>query len=256
MTGRNANIGMSSPELSIIIPFYNEESCCEQVLQQLVKELDFHRIDYELLPVNNGSADQTARILDRCAQSHARIRVVTVPRNEGYGWGILSGLRESTGRYVGYVDGDMQIAPSEVVRVFQHLKANGADLCKGKRITRFDGFQRKLISKIYNGVFRILFACRVNDINAKPKILRRTSYQVLHLNSKDWFIDAELILKAHALGMRIEEVDIEFLSRKQGASKVRWSTVGEFIRNILLYRFSFGRQNVAPPQSERPSSPV
>lgn len=228
---------MSEPDLSIIIPFYNEELCCEQVLQTLTAVLEQDVVVYEILAVDNGSTDQTGHILDRIAQSSPYIHVVKVARNEGYGWGIISGLNKSRGEYVGYIDGDTQIAPDEVIRVYQSVLANQADVGKGKRIERFDGLRRKIISKIYNVLFYIIFACPIHDINAKPKILRRTLYKQLGLKSKDWFIDAELILKAHAAGMRIDEVEIEFLKRQGGVSKVRMTTIWEFIKNLWRYRF-------------------
>jgi hypothetical protein len=62
-------------------------------------------------------------------------------------------------------------------------------------------------------------------------------YKQLGLKSKDWFIDAELVLKAHAAGMRIDEVEIEFLKRQDGTSKVRMTTIWEFIKNLWKYRF-------------------
>lgn len=228
---------MYEPDLSITIPFYNEEICCEQVLQSLTAALEQHTIVYEILAVDNGSTDQTGHILDRIAQSSPHIHLVKVAHNEGYGWGIISGLNESKGKYVGYIDGDTQIPPHEVIRVYQSILANHADIGKGKRIERFDGLRRKIISRIYNVLFYIIFACPIHDINAKPKILRRTSYTQLDLKSKDWFIDAELILKAHKAGLRIDEVEIEFLKRQDGVSKVRMTTIWEFIKNLWQYRF-------------------
>lgn len=227
---------MSEPDLSITIPFYNEEAGCELVLRNLTAALDKHSVAYEILAVDNGSTDQTGRILDQIAQSSPGVQVVKVARNEGYGWGVISGLNSSTGEYIGYIDGDTQVSPDEVMRVYQSVLISKADIGKGKRIERFDGIQRKIISKIYNRLFHIIFACPIPDINAKPKILRRAIYEQLDLTSRDWFIDAEIMLKAHAAGMHIDEVEIEFLKRQEGISKVRFSTIWEFIKNLWNYR--------------------
>jgi glycosyltransferase involved in cell wall biosynthesis len=227
---------MSRPELSIVIPFYNEEACCEQVLHRLILELDQNGIDYQLLPVNNGSSDRTGEILDRCARDCPRLKVVTIHQNRGYGWGVISGLRQGEGEYLGYVDGDTQIPSSEVVRVFRHMVERNADIGKATRQQRLDGIKRKAISSVYNTFFKLLFACSVRDINAKPKILRRDCFHALDLQSMDWFIDAEIILKAQTRAMRVEEIEISFLPRREGVSKFRWSTVWEFVINILRYR--------------------
>ena len=249
----NITSGYSVPELSIVIPFYNEETCCIEVLSRIVTELDHSGIDYELLPVNNGSTDQTGALLANFSRSYGRIRIVTVQHNEGYGWGILSGLKQCTGFYTGYMDGDAQIAPGSLLLVFARLKVSGADLCKATRATRFDGWKRKTVSRIYNTLFRILFLCPVTDINAKPKIMRQSCVRDLNLDSKDWFIDAELMLKAQANNLLIEEVEIEFLPRKQGASKVKLSTLFEFTRNIARYYFFGRKKGVAPSRSARQS---
>lgn len=242
------------PELSIVIPFYNEEACCIKVLSLLVTELDRQGVNYELLPVNNGSTDQTGTLLAKFSESHDRIKVVTVQNNEGYGWGILSGLRHSTGFYTGYMDGDAQISPESLLRIYSRLKTSGADVCKATRATRFDGWQRKSVSRIFNTLFRMLFLCPITDINAKPKIMRQSCLLSLNLDSKDWFIDAELMLKASARKLSIEEVEIEFLPRKEGSSKVRLSTMVEFTRNIVRYFLLSRKKGIAPSRSV-PQSP-
>lgn len=246
---------MVSPELSLIIPFFNEEGGCEFVTHHLMEELDHHGIDYELILVNNGSTDQTGTILAHLAGGHPRVQVVTVEQNQGYGWGILSGLARSTGQFVGYVDGDTQVPPREVVQLFEQARHGGVDLCKGMRLVRFDGPSRRVISFIYNWLFRWLFRCPVSDVNAKPKILSRDCYTRLELRSKDWFIDAEIVLKTHALGMRIQEVMVEFLPREQGTSKVRLDAIVEFLKNLLIYRLSTLNGTRLLPQLQDPRKP-
>lgn len=246
---------MPPPALSLVIPFYNEEEGCELVIQRLVEKLEYYQIDYELIPVNNGSTDQTEKIIDRCAQQHPRIKVVTVACNQGYGWGILSGLSQSTGRFVGYVDGDLQVPPDAVIRVFNCAREQDADIGKGTRVTRSDGLKRRIISTTYNIMFKVLFHCPVQDVNAKPKVMKRHCLSQLDLQSKDWFIDAELIIKAHAYGMRIAEVPIDFLPRKQGASKIRMGAIFEFIRNLLVYRLTSGKRLRSTPQIQTGHQP-
>lgn len=241
------------PELSIVIPFYNEEACCVDVLRRIVIELDHHGVDYELLPVNNGSTDQTGTLLAHFSETHDRVKVVTVQHNEGYGWGILSGLRQGTGFYTGYMDGDGQISPESLLLIYARLKTSGADVCKATRATRFDGWKRKSVSRIFNVLFRMLFLCPITDVNAKPKLMRQSCAQELNLDSKDWFIDAELMLKAHAHKLSIEEVEIEFLPRREGSSKVRLSTIVEFTRNIVRYYLFSRKKGIAPSRSVRQS---
>ena len=229
---------MPSPDLSLVIPFYNEEANCDQVIDWIIKAFDAHGVDYELVPVDNGSRDKTGSILARWSETNNRIKSVTVPENKGYGWGILQGLSVCSGHYVGYVDGDLQVAPSDIIRVFESRENGNVDICKGKRIIRGDGWKRHIVSAVYNLFFAALFRCAISDINAKPKIMRHTCYERLSLESKDWFIDAEIIIKAEQLGMTIEEVPIDFRPREEGKSNVRPAAVLEFLRNLIVYRIS------------------
>ena len=234
---------MTPPEFSLVIPFYNEEANCKEVITRLVEVLDQHDVDYELVSVNNGSEDHTGMILSHCAESNPRIRIVTVEENQGYGWGIVSGLSQSAGLFVGYVDGDLQISPEDILRVYTHIKEHGEDICKGTRTDRGDGFKRRAISAVYNLFFKLLFQCTVRDVNAKPKVMKHSCYTRLDLQSKDWFIDAELIIKADGLGMLIEEVLVDFKARTEGKSNVHLGSILEFFKNLIIYRMTAGKQH-------------
>ena len=83
------------------------------------------------------------------------------------------------------------------------------------------------------------------DINGSPKLVRREHLHAMRLTSKDWFLDAELMIKAHALGIRVHELNVFARQRGSGLSHVRGSTCWEFFRNLLAYRFS-GRLRTAP----------
>jgi len=240
---------VTSPEFSLVIPFFNEEANCREVVTSLVEVLDQHDVDYELVPVNNGSEDHTGMILSRCAESNPRIRIVTVEKNQGYGWGIVSGLSQCAGSFVGFVDGDLQISPEDILRVYTHIKAHGEDVCKGTRSDRGDGFRRRVISAVYNLFFNLLFKCTVRDVNAKPKVMKHTCYTRLDLQSKDWFIDAELIIKASDLGMRIEEVPVDFKARAEGKSNVYLGSILEFVKNLIIYRMTAGKYHQGASQA-------
>jgi N-formylglutamate amidohydrolase len=94
-----------------------------------------------------------------------------------------------------------------------------------------------MVTGVYNLLFRVLFGYPHRDINGTPKVFTRELHQRLELRSKDWFVDAEVMLKAHDLGARFAEVEVEFHRREAGASHVRASAVVEFLRNMLRYRF-------------------
>ncbi|MDI6721161.1 MAG: glycosyltransferase family 2 protein [Candidatus Aenigmarchaeota archaeon] len=222
-------------DLSIVVPFYNEEENAEAVIKDLQHVLEKNKIDYEIIAVNNGSFDKTPMILD--SLKSRRIRVVVVEKNIGFGYGIIKGLEKSRGIYVGYMWGDNQIPSSALVNVFRKLVDEDLDICKIKRTARNYSFFRKLESVAYNRLFLRMFFGKISyDINGSPKIMKRSIYERLHLKSYDWFIDTELMVKVRYLGARLGEVGVVYSKRNKGKSKVKFYVMIEFIKNLLKLR--------------------
>ncbi len=222
-----------SKTVSIVLPFYNEEANVENVVRDLLSATGGDW-DIRLCCVQNGSRDNTGKILAQLAAADGRVQVVDVPVNRGYGYGIRQGLAAATGEIVGYLDGDGQVCPADVLRVLAGMKTNRA--AKAVRAVRGDGWQRRLVSGIYNTMFRLLFAVRVGDANAKPKFLRKEDLAKLALVSDDWFVDAEVMIKTAALGIAWAETPIEFRKRAGGKSNVRLGSIVEFLRNLARWR--------------------
>ncbi len=228
------------PTLSLVIPHYNEEAGARAVASELLHALDASGLDYELILVDNGSRDLTGPIIDELCRSSPRVHKVRVEVNQGFGFGILQGLAATRGAYVGYLGGDGQIAPADVVRVARAALAGDCDLAKVHRIERQDGALRKIQSSVFNGLFRALFLARCHDVNGSPKIMRREVYQQIQPGSRDWFIDAEILLGCRKRRYRVVDVPVTFRPREKGSSHVRVSTALEFLLNLFLYRFRGG----------------
>ncbi len=115
---------------------------------------------------------------------------------------------------------------------------NNLHFCKAVRKSRIsEGLKRVIISRIYNSLFKILFGIKARDINATPKIFSRDYFNAAHLESKDWFIDAEMVIKAARLGYPISEIVIEYRPRLKGKSSVRTLHILQFLRNMLVWFF-------------------
>jgi glycosyltransferase involved in cell wall biosynthesis len=224
--------------LSIVIPAYNEGYHLETVVRRLYDAVHIGEPSSEIIIVNNGSTDSTPRIATDLTASLHGVRVVDVYPNEGYGNGVLHGLKAASGDVLGWVHADDQASPQDLLNIFYRLNEAPYDLCKAVRIQRDESVWRLFQSVVYNSVFRLLFGVPFRDINGTPKLMTRSLYEKLNLGSRDWFLDPETVLKAHDAKARIGEVEILWRARNGGSSHVRLSTALQFIKHMIQYRFS------------------
>jgi dolichol-phosphate mannosyltransferase len=224
------------PDLSISIPFYNEEPNVRKVLEDSIQILTANDVDFEIVAIDNGSSDQTGKIITEMAENNSRVKPLRVGVNQGYGNGILAGLRASKGRFIGYMDGDGQIDPEAVLGCYKELQiSDHFDLAKGFPRGIPGNFLRRYISKFYNAFVTSLFRIETLGINCKPKIFKRELFEKLNLESKDWFIDAEIMIKATRLNVRYIDYPIQFKERLEGKSNVQIKTAFEFLFNFIRY---------------------
>ena len=231
---------MSAPDLSIVIPCFNEEEVLANTVNRLVKSFLPNGIDLELVLVDNGSRDGTSKVIDKLIESGLPVVKEVVEVNQGYGKGVLCGLRSCRGRFIGFETADGQVDAHDVVKVYEIAAgASGPCVVKVRRRFRMDGLTRKIVSIIYNFGANIMFGGLGSiDINGNPKILPRECIQQMNLRSTDWFLDAEIMIKAKKLKLRVIEFNVLGQMREGGSSHVRTGTCWEFIKNLVRYRFA------------------
>ncbi len=229
-------------EFSLVLPMYNEEGVAEKVLTELTEVLEPENIDYEIIAVNNGSADKTGDIIEAMHQKYPRIKPVHIKVNQGMTWGMVTGLNHAKGENLGITDGDGQVPPETVPKVWHTFKDGNYMLAKGTRINRQDGIKRVVASYFYNLMFGIFFLFRMDDINGKPKIFKREFYENITIESKDWFLDPEIILKLLHKGYKPGEVKVNFPEREEGSSKISYFTVLEFMKNLIYWRIALWKR--------------
>lgn len=227
------------PELSLIVPCYNEQDVIPYTIPELARafEQDGHRL--ELVACDNGSRDRTGEII--CGFIAAGLPVVyhRVETNEGYGNGVLQAIPVCRAPWIGVIPADGQVDAEDAARLFKILKqTDGRVLGKVRRRFRMDGFARKIVSVFYNGFVWLLWPRLGSiDVNGLPKIVHRDVLSAMQLRSKDWFLDPEIMIKAHYLGVRVLEMNVFARMRSNGLSHVRPSACVEFFVNLLRFRF-------------------
>lgn len=231
---------MDQPDLSLIMPCYNEESVAGVTARRLVRAFRRADLRLELVAVDNGSQDRTGEILERLAAEFPEVVTLRVDVNEGYGKGVLSGIPAASAPWIGIIPADGQVDAEDVVRLFETAAAtDGRVIAKVRRRFRMDGPHRTLVSIAYNTYFRMLWPGIASlDVNGSPKLLPRRYLLAMRPESHGWCLDPEIMVKAHLMGLRVHELNAFARQRESGSSHVRATTLWEFFRTLLEMRFS------------------
>ncbi len=221
---------------SIVVPAHNESENLAILLPRLATALGDVHGAFEILLVDNASTDDTTSLIAELRNTIPQLKLISEP-TLGYGRAVLTGLAATHGSYIGIIRADNQEKPEDLRDMCNEMQTKGLDFFKAIRAHRqSDGMRRIIVSFVYNTLFKILFGLRSRDLNATPKVFTRAFYEAAHLESKDWFIDAEMVLKAERMGFRVGEREIEYLPRLKGKSSVRVRHVFEFLGNMLQWR--------------------
>lgn len=232
---------MTEPHFSLVVLCYRSGQSIIPFVERLQRTLSLCNFSWELVLVGNyieGSDDETPQVVKKLAEESPNIRTVIRPKQGMMGWDMRMGLDAARGTYIGVIDGDGQFPPESIIACLLKCELEDLDLTKTYRVIRDDGLYRRLISAVYNAVFSLLFGFKVRDINSKPKIMRRDKYELLHLQSDDWFADAEIVIRARELGLKIGETPVHFKINDSRGSFVKPKAILEFTSNLLKYRFS------------------
>lgn len=231
-----------SPELSVVILCYRSGDFAKIFHKKVSDLLRDRNVDYEIILVGNyrpNTGDNTPAVVKEIASGDSRTKAVVKEKTsekQAMGWDLKSGLELTSGKIIAFIDGDGQMPPEDIIRLYDKMKEGGFDFCKVQRISRGDGPYRKFISKTFNTFMRTLFPGIKDDINAKPKIFTREVYNKLHLESPDWFIDAEIMIKVRRLNLKVGEVETDFYENTRRRSFISLKANFEFIKNIIYWR--------------------
>jgi len=228
-----------TPHVSFIMPCYNEEASIVYTVPRLVHAFRQAGYRLELVACDNGSSDGTGAVIERLAREGLPVVPHRVEVNRGYGWGVLSSIPRCTAPYVGIIPADGQVDAEDVVKVYEAVsRASRPVIGKVRRRFRLEGPQRWFVSVVYNLSMAVLWPrLGTLDVNGSPKLIPRTVLDRMQLESGDWLLDAEIMIKAMYLGVGVIEMNAFSRMRETGSSNVRATTVFEFLRRLAQFRF-------------------
>jgi glycosyltransferase involved in cell wall biosynthesis len=222
--------------LSVFFPAYYDEKNIDKVVDKAVEVLEDLRLkDYEITIIEDGSPDNTAEVADKLAAKYPKVNVIHHEKNKGYGATLWEGFVTAKYEYVFYTDGDNQFDLEELRKFIALLPYS--DMVVGYRKKKQYSPYRKLTSFVYNVILRYAFDIDYIDIDCAFKIIKTDLFKKIKVNTKDAFIDAEIMIRAELLGYTFTELGVKHLPRVDGVSTAaRPSIIFRTIREIFELR--------------------
>ncbi len=225
-------------QLSVIIPAYNEERVIVKTIQATREALA--GLDYEIVVVDDGSADATARLVEQEARSEPRVVAVRLDANRGKGYALRAGFDHTCGGRVAFLDADLDLHPRLLCDLMAVMDQTQADVVIGSKLhpdSRVDyPLGRRVLSLGYYYLIRVLFGLPVLDTQTGIKLFRRAVLvEVLPRLTIDGFAyDLQLLVLAHQRHYRIVGAPVVLTFQRQRLGRLGWRAVWQIWRDTLL----------------------
>jgi len=232
------------PEISFIIPVYNEEFNIGGVFKDLNQVISEHP-DWraEMIVIEDGSSDGTRDVMLRLTEEYPHTQLILHDKNCGYVRSMRDGIQKARGRYLMYIGADEEFDISEVPSFVNPLLTEGdqhADVVLGVRWQRNAyKLHRFFMSVIYIFMLNAMFKLRVNDYNWS-QAWSRELIEKIEIESKSLFMLPEIIIKAYDLGYKVKEVPSNHRGRKWGKSSLNLKIFGFAL--LESFQFFFKRK--------------
>jgi len=229
------------PSLSVILPAYNEEANVASAVERVSTVIQQLGMDYEIILVNDGSADRTGEIARELVERIPNFRLVEHYPNQGYGGSLKAGFVAATKDLIAFVPADNQFEFGEITRLLEYI--DEADIVCGYRAERQDTLVRRFNALGWNTLVRLLFGYLCRDIDCGFKLFRREILEHVTLVSDGAMVDTEFLAGAKARGFRIAEVPVTHLPRVGGeATGANLKVVAKAFRDLVSFRQRLSRE--------------
>ena len=238
---------------SIIIPAYNEGQRLGATLDRVLAHAAASGWKAEILVVNDGSSDSTAELVQGYAAAHSQVRLLENPGNRGKGYSVRNGMRQAAGELLLFTDSDLSAPIAEAGKLFARIAA-GADVAIGSRWldpalqTARQPFYRQLFGRIFNLLLRLILGLRFKDTQCGFKAFTRRAAQLIFARQRieRWGFDPELLFLAGKLGLKVEEVGVEWADDPRSKVRPLRDGLRIFTEMLRIRWYSLTRKYDAP----------
>lgn len=220
--------------VSVVVPVHNEVSALENCLNKLVPSIEKITKNYEILIAEDGSTDGTYELAKKIASKYEKISLLHSDKKLGRGAALTRAFKLAKGKIVLYMDVDLATHLSALPKLIEKIE-NGYDFAIGSRLSKNSNCKRSILREIasrgYNALGRILFPTNLSDLQCGFKAFNRTKLLEIidDVESKHWFWDTELLIRAKRKEYKIAQVPVKWQEGR--GSKV---VLARDIRNMGL----------------------
>lgn len=215
--------------LSIVVPLYNEEESLPELCSWIKLVVDQHGYTYEVLLIDDGSRDDSWKVIQKIAAANPNVKGIKFQRNYGKSAALNEGFKAAQGDVVITMDADMQDSPDEIPALYQMIVEEGFDMVSGWKKKRYDNtFTKNIPSKLFNAVARKSSGIKLHDFNCGLKAYKRKVVKCIEVFGE---MHRYIPVLAKWSGFRkIGEKIVEHRPRKYGTTKFGWD---RFINGFL-----------------------
>ncbi len=221
------------PELSIILPIYNEALCIPKLFQEIQNAINSY--DYEIIAVNDGSKDKSYEVLSNLASSNKKIKIIDFKRNYGQTAAINAGIQLSSGKVIVPMDSDLENLPADIPLLLSKLN-EGYDVVSGWRKNRWKGdlLTRKIPSLLANKLISKISGVKLNDYGCTLKAYKKEVIKDIKLYGQ---MHRFIPVYCKWQGGKITELPVNYQPRPFGKSNYGLFRIYKVILDLLLIKF-------------------
>jgi len=227
-------------KLSVIIPVFNEERTIDTVIDRVKGTSLPGGVEKEIVIVNDGSTDGTARHLEKY-QADSWLKIFHQEKNQGKASAVVLGIQQSTGDIIIIQDADLEYDPNDYARLIQPIIDGKYAVVYGSRfLGKIENmtFINRLANIITRVTFNILYGTKMTDVNTCYKIIRKDILKDITLQAQHFGIDTEITAKIIKKGYPILEIPIHYKARtKQEGKKIDWAKALKLYWVLIKLRF-------------------
>ena len=223
---------MNQLDISIIVPIFNEEGSINELYNELSSSIP-HNLDYEIIFINDGSQDDSSKKIQSIILKDKRVKLINSFINAGKSEALNLGFKKSSGNIIITIDGDLQDDPSEIKNLINQINS-GSDMVTGWKKDRKDPISKRILSKIFNFVLRLITGLKIHDFNCGLKAYKKHVIKSINIYGGLHRFIPVLISKN---GFSVDEIIVHHRARKFGISKYGKSRIFHGFFDLITVLF-------------------